>query len=295
MKKTTLYVMIAVIAVLLGAAIWLLVDNRQTKEEMQEMVEQMTFEKEQLADEYEDLALQFDGYGRNLNNDSLADKLAQEQQRVQDLLEELRITKATNARRIAELKKELATVRAVMVEYVHQIDSLNASNQRLTEENIVVKKQYAEASQRASALEEEKVKLTAVVNRAQMLEVSDFAFTTLNNRDKKTTRQSKIQKLQFEYAIMKNVAANTGVKRIYLRIVRPDGEVLTKNPANTFTYENKDIEYSLSKEFEYGGDMMHDVLYWNVEEMLPTGVYNADFFCEGNLIGSFPFAIGKSR
>lgn len=41
----------------------------------------------------------------NIQNDSLQERLAQEQQRVQDLLEELRITKVTNARRIAELKK----------------------------------------------------------------------------------------------------------------------------------------------------------------------------------------------
>ena len=292
MKKTTLYVLIGIIALLLIAAVWLFVNNRQTKNEMQEMVEQMTFEKEQLEDEYEDLALQFDGYGRNLNNDSLADKLAHEQQRVQDLLEELRITKATNARRIAELKKELATVRAVMVEYVHQIDSLSQTNERLTKENITVKQQYQEVSERASQLEEEKVKLTEVVNRAQMLEISSFAMTPLNNRDKKTTRYSKIQKLQFDYTILKNATADTGIKQIYLRIIRPDGEVMTKN-GNTFHYENADIEYSLTKDFEYGGETMSDVLYWNVDEILQTGIYNADFFCEGNLIGSFPFAIGK--
>ncbi|MBR1808487.1 MAG: hypothetical protein IJ776_03770 [Paludibacteraceae bacterium] len=292
MKKTTLYLLVGIIALLLIAAVWLFFNNRQTKNEMQEMVEQMTFEKEQLEDEYEDLALQFDGYGRNLNNDSLADKLAQEQQRVQDLLEELRITKATNARRIAELKKELATVRAVMVEYVHQIDSLSQTNERLTKENITVKQQYQEVSERASQLEEEKVKLTEVVNRAQMLEISSFAMTPLNNRDKKTTRYSKIQKLQFDYTILKNNTAETGIKQIYLRIIRPDGEVMTKN-GNTFHYENADIEYSLTKDFEYGGETMSDVLYWNVDEILQTGIYNADFFCDGNLIGSFPFAIGK--
>ncbi len=293
MKKTTLYVLIGVIAALLIGAIWLFIENKQTKDEMEEMVEQMTFEKEQLEDEYEDLALQFDGYGRNLNNDSLADKLAKEQQRVQDLLEELRITKATNAKRIAELKKELATVRAVMVEYVHQIDSLSQTNQRLTEENITVKQQYQEVSQRATQLEEEKVKLTEVVSRAQMLEVSDFAMIPLNDRDKKTTRFNKIVKLEFDYSVMKNATADPGMKRMYMRIVRPDGEVMCKNPNNVFRYENAEIEYSLMKEFEYGGEQIQDVMYWNVDEILQTGVYNADFFCDGNLIGSFPFAIGK--
>ena len=87
-----------------------------------------------LPQEYEDLALQFDGYQQmDIRNDSLQDLLSREQQRVQDLLEELRQTKASNARKIAELKKELATVRTVMQDYVRQIDSLNATNARLTE------------------------------------------------------------------------------------------------------------------------------------------------------------------
>lgn len=277
----------------IAVAIWQYMDNLQTKSDMQEIVEQMAFEKEQLEDEYQDLALQFDGYGRNLQNDSLADKLAREQQRVQDLLEELRITKATNAKRIAELKKELATVRAVMVEYVRQIDSLSTTNKRLTEENIVVRQQYQEANERATQLEEEKVKLTEVVSRAQMLEVAKLNVTLLNNKDKIARNNNKINKIQFDYTVLKNATAEPGVKTMYLRIVRPDGEVLVKSANNTFQYENGNIQYSLKKDFEFGGESVEDVLYWKVEEILQVGLYNADFFCDGNLIGSFPFSIKK--
>ena len=139
------------------------------------MVEQMEFEKSELEDEYEDLAMQFDGYQTpNLSNDSLTQLLSQEQQRVRDLLEELRITKATNARRIAELKKELATVRQVMVSYVHQIDSLNQTNQRLTAENKQVREQYAVVQQQAEELQQRNTDLTEKVTRASMLEITAF-------------------------------------------------------------------------------------------------------------------------
>ena len=111
MKKSVIIPVIVVLV--LGIAVLLFLNFHQ-KKELNEMVEQMEFENSELEDEYEDLALQFDGYQQmNIQNDSLQERLAQEQQRVQDLLEELRITKVTNARRIAELKKELATVRAV--------------------------------------------------------------------------------------------------------------------------------------------------------------------------------------
>ena len=129
-------IFIALIAALVGVSVFLVWMNLQQKTEMKEMVELMEFEKEQLEDEYEELAIQFDGYQTpDIHNDSLVELLSQEKQRVQDLLEELRITKVTNARRIAELKKELATVREVMVSYVHQIDSLDRTNKRLVAEN----------------------------------------------------------------------------------------------------------------------------------------------------------------
>lgn len=290
MKKSVIIPIIVLLLLGIAALVYL---NLRQHQEMGEMVEQMQFEKEQLEDEYEDLAFQFDGYGAEIHNDSLADLLSKEQQRVQDLLEELRITKVTNARRIAELKKELATVRAVMVDYVHQIDSLDRTNKRLVTENIQVRRQYEAASQKATQLEHERQQLTEVVNRASMMEVDNFRMLTLNKNDRKTSVYSKIQKLQFTFDVLKNITVQPGEKILYLRIVRPDGEIMQKRAEDLFLYENKQIPYSLSKTIEYTGETMQETLYWNVEEILQAGTYNADFFIDGNLIGSFPFGIRK--
>ncbi len=291
MDKKLIAIIIAAGAVLVALVAFLFFQNKQKDAEMQEMVEQLTFEKEQLEDEYEDWALQFDGYGKNISNDSLAELLSHEQQRVQDLLEELRITKATNARRIAQLKKELATVRAVMVDYVRQVDSLSATNKRLVTENRQVRQQYEQVQAQATKLEEEKTQLTEVVTRAAMMEVANFELTPLNDRDRKTTNFNRIQKLQIDYTILKNITAEPGNKTVYIRIVRPDGEVMIKSENNTFAYENQQIAYSLRQQIEYAGEELSDTQYWVVEELLQKGTYNADFFIDGNLVGSFPFQL----
>jgi hypothetical protein len=266
--------------------------NLQQKTEMKEMVEIMEFEKEQLEDEYEELAIQFDGYqSQDIHNDSLVQLLAKEQQRVQDLREELRITKVTNARRIAELKKELATVREVMVSYVHQIDSLDRTNKRLVAENKQVKQQYQEAARQEQQLEEERTQLAEVVSRASMLEISHFEMIALDKRDRKSTRYNQIQKLQFDYTIGRNITNKPGMKTLYMRITRPDGEVMQKSVNDVFKFENSEIAYSVSKDFEYAGEEISGSLYWLVEEILQIGWYNADFFVDGELIGSFPFQI----
>ncbi|MBR3647233.1 MAG: hypothetical protein IKN59_02460 [Paludibacteraceae bacterium] len=289
MKKNS--ILIAVIVLLVAGLVVLLIQNYHQQENINAMAETMEFEKEQLEDEFDDLALQYDGYQINISNDSLADLLAQEKQRVQDLREELRITKATDAKKINALKKELATLREVMVQYVHQIDSLDRQNKQLVQENREVKEQYQAVQEENQSLHEERTKLTEVVSRAAMMEVADFTCTPLNKRDRKTTNFKQIQKLQFDFSILKNITANPGVKTVYLRIVAPDGEVLVKNDAHVFDFENGQIQYSLKKDFEYSGEQVAEVLYWPVEEILQKGYYNADFFIDGNLVGSFPFRL----
>ena len=290
--KNPKVVVISVISALVLVVLGLVFMNLRQRTEIKEIVEQMEFEKEQLEDEYEELAIQFDGYQTpDIHNDSLVQLLSQEKQRVQDLLEELRITKVTNARRIAELKKELATVRQVMVTYVQQIDSLDRTNKALAKENKQVKEQYQQVARQAQQLEEERTQLAEVVSRASMLEIGSFTVTALNKRDRKTTVFSQIMKLQFDYTVARNITCPPGMKTMYMRLTRPDGELMQKSLDNVFAFENAEIGYSVFKDFEYEGEEVSGTMYWTVEEILQEGVYNADFFVDGQLIGSFPFTL----
>ena len=293
MKKSVVYTIFAVLLVLVAVLAYLFLSQRK---EMNEMVEQMTIEKEELEDEYEDLAIQFDGYQQmDIRNDSLQDLLAREQQRVQDLLEELRTTKASNARRIAELKKELATVRAVMKDYVRQIDSLNATNARLTVENQQVRQENQQYRSRNEELTQANTELTETVTRAAMLEVTSNAVTMLNKNDKKTRMSSHARKLQFDFVIAKNITCTPGMKDLYVRVITPAGELMDESEGKLFAFESGEIPYSLTQQIEYSGEAYSGTCYCPLGEgeKVQPGFYTVDFFCEGNLIGSFPFQLKK--
>lgn len=293
-KTTLVIVILASVIVILGVVnFYFIYQANQKEKEMNEVVEQMNFEKEQVQKEFEDMTTEFDGYTINVKNDSIFKLLENEKLKVKQLLEELRITKSTNARRIAELKSELASVRKIMIHYVNQIDSLNAENKALRNENVEVRRKYQEASQSAEQLAKDKESLNEVVTRASKLEITSFSMTPLNSRNKKVGWFSEIANLQFSYTIAKNITAPTGNKTLYLRITRPDNEVLTKNSSNVFQFENKKIAYSSKKDIEYTGDAQNGSIYWKVEEILPKGTYRADFFTDGSLIGSFNFSINK--
>ena len=78
---------------------------------------------------------------------------------------------------------------------------------------------------------------------------------------------------------------------IYVRITKPNQEVLTKNAANTFAYENRNLTYSIQKFIEYTGEEQNVTVYWDVEEFLQAGTYRIDIFADGNLIGNGQFTL----
>jgi len=295
-KKRILTIITAATAViiLMAFAVFYFVRKANQKEaEVADIVAQMNFEKEQVQKEYSNMNQEFEGYTTTIKNDSLVKLLQNQKTKVDQLLNELRITKSTNARRIAQLRQELATVRKVMIQYVNQIDSLNSANKVLKTENVEVHRKYRAANDSVQKLSKDKASLNQVVTRASILEVYNFSMTPLNSKGKKTGWFAQTTNLQFKYTLGKNITAQPGEKTIYLRITRPDDQVLTKSPNNVFPYENKNIAYSASKTIEYTGEAKSDVIFWRVGEILPKGTYRAEFFADGNRIGSFSFAFEK--
>jgi len=297
MEKKKLIALLVTLGLVISALIvgLILTMNKSSEKDQQiaATADMMDTEKLQLENEYKDLSKEYDGYTLTIHNDSLLKLFNAQKLKVNQLLEELKTTKSTNAKRIVELKNELSTLRKVMVHYVNQIDSLNSQNKRLVNENYEVKQKYASASASAQQLSKEKESLNEVVTRAAILEVYNFSMTPLDKRNKKTDRAAKMTNLQFNFTIGKNITASPGMKTIYMRLTRPDDEVMTKSPDTFLIYENKEIAYSLSKDFEYSGEARNDVLYWKIEEIMQLGTYRADFFADGNRIGSFTFNIVK--
>ena len=197
--------------------------------------------------------------------------------------------------RLDELKKELATVRAVMKDYVRQVDSLSATNRRLTAENQQVREENQQVRTRNEQLTQANTQLTETVSRASMLEMTSCTLTTLNKHDRKTHIAGSVRKLQFDYVLAKNITCTPGWKDLYARVIDPQGNVLGESAEKLFAFENTEIPYSLVQQIEYTGEAYNGTCYCPLGEgeEVQHGFYSVDFFCDGNLIGSFPFQIRK--
>ena len=285
-KNKILVITIVVLVILFGGISYFAFHQMQKNQEMTEL---FAIEKEEMENEYSTFATQYDELQIQINNDSLREKLESEKLKTQRLLEELRHVKTSNAAEIMRLKKELKTVRAVLRTYVIQIDSLNKLNAALTEENRAVKSKYHAATTQISNLAKEKKSLNEKVSLAAQLDATNIVASPLNKRGKKARKAKDAKKIAVSFTIVKNITATTGNKTLYVRIAKPDNEVLCKNASDTFQYEDRAINYSIKKYIEYTGEEQSVTVYWNVEEFLPGGTYQIYLFADGNMIGQNSF------
>ena len=242
-----------------------------------------------MQNDYEDFVRQYGELQMQITNDSLIAQLAQEKKRAEDLLAELKRTKSNDAAEILRLKKELATLRDILRNYVMQIDSLNRLNQELTSENENLKRDNQQQRQHVSSLVAEKETLTDKVAIAAQLDANGIVLTAKNKKGKAAKRVKDVKKFQLSFNIARNVTAQTGMKSIYVRILTPTNTVLTQG--GTFPYENTTLEYSIRKDIEYTGEDQAVTVYWDVNETLSAGTYRADIFADGHNIGTTTLSI----
>lgn len=273
-----------------GLIIFLVLFLRE-KKAGNEMAQLFELEKEEMSNDYLSYAQQYDELQEIITNDSLRVLLDREKMRVQRLLEELQAVKRSDAAEIMRLKKELKTVREVMRNYVMQIDSLGRLNKQLGDENKKLKRRNEEVVSQVSTLKEEKEVLTEKVTIASKLNASNIVVEKNNKRGKTARRIKDLTQLVFHFNIDRNPSAESGVKTVYLRIMKPDNSVLTKSSGNTFAFENTRLTYSIKREIEYGGDAVPVTMYWNVEEFLFEGKYQVDIFIDGNVVGTSYFEL----
>lgn len=285
-KKVVIPILVFIVLLLAGVGIltYYLFEQKEQNKEMQALAE---LDKKEMENEYQRFANQYSEMKTQISNDSIIAQLTKEQERTQQLLNELRQVKSNDAREIARLKRELATVRAVLRSYVLEIDSLNRLNQNLTAENTRIKGEYEAANRQIEGLSTEKHNLSEKVAIAAQLDAININMSLRDKRGRSTSKMKKAKTLQVDFSIAKNVTATNGMRTLYVRIVSPTGTVL--GGAGTFPYENKNLQASMKKTVEYGGAQTNVTAYWNIDQALVAGSYQVSIFAEGNMIGSRSF------
>jgi chromosome segregation ATPase len=280
-----------VIALLIAGVAYLAISLNEEKQVNKDMQELAVLEKQEMENEYQQFADQYSEMKTRINNDSIVAQLTREQERTQQLLEELRKTKANDAAEITRLKKELATVRAVLRSYVLQIDSLNQLNAELMNENSRVRSELEITNQQNQALASSNMSLSEKVAIASQLNATNISLTPLGKNNKDSKKLKKARNLLVTFNIARNVTAANGTRDIFVRVTTPMGEVL--NGGGSFQYEDRQLAYTMKRSIDFSGEETSVSAVWPVNETLAGGSYNVSIFADGNMIGSRNFTFEK--
>ncbi len=110
-----------------------------------------------------------------------------------------------------------------------------------------------------------------------------------------TDKIKRTDRVKICFTLGKNSVIEAGVRTLYIRISKPDEEVLVKGRGEeyTFTYQGEILQYSIKEDVDYQNETQHVCFYWNRRPSLdlPPGLYHVDVFDGDNVIGETTFVL----
>ena len=295
MKKTTHFFIGFFLFSILGLCLLSCNDNAKKladkDKELEELRQLAELDKREMENQYAEFASQYGELKKNVRDDSLIARLNQEQARAEALLKELKNTRANSSAEILRLKKELGTVRAVLRDYIRQVDSLQQLNLTLIGERDQARADAERTRAENSNIQAENSHLNEKVAIAAQLNATGISISPLKKNGKAAKKSKDITRFSISFTITRNVTANAGNRTVYVRLLKPNQQVVGES--GTFSYENRQIGYSAAKTVEYNGQETHVTLYVPVSEFLSAGTYGAYIFADGQMIGSGSVQLSK--
>jgi hypothetical protein len=294
-SKSTLIALIVILAIIV---IGLIIVLMQTRTNLNGLVAEKEHQKIELQHELDSLLVEHarvkSEYGQ------LADSLMVKDSMIQANAVEIRRLLDTEWE-YYKVKKKLAQLQVVAQGYVRQMDSLYRVNASLSEENVAIKKDLKDLRKEKEQIENDRKVLSGKVEIASVLKAVNMEAVGLRTRsggekEVTTDKVQRIDQVRVCFTIDQNEIAAPGKKDIYIRIARPDQEILAKSRLDeySFEYQGEQLQYSMMESIDYENRAVNLCVYWKKEyssqEMKP-GLYHVDIFCENAIIGHTTFTL----
>ena len=275
--KTITYVLVAVAVVLAGVLAYIWIQKSALVNELNEEKAELTQQMLSLQSDYAELSSDYDTINSQLDSS---------REEVNQLIERLKNTEATNRRKIRQYEKELGTLRSIMKNYIVQIDSLNTLNKKLTADAAAARRDAAESKKRSEELSRTVDKLSEQVATGSVLKARGLAIAAYNSSGKVTDRRTRVSQFQVRLSLVENDLAPKGPVRVYIRVKDPEGVLIAGNDQRTFEFEGETLVSSASREIDYQGTETEVVIFVNGVSDCVKGIYSVEAYTENNALGT---------
>jgi hypothetical protein len=189
-----------------------------------------------------------------------------------------------NDQEILRLKEELGIATSKNEELSQKLSGLETEKQQLADSVInysVQNKELTEKVNIASALRAENISIHAISAKGR-------------ERDGEKFKAKRIDKLKVSFKLGENAIAKKNEKEIYLRILNPDGAVLSDmaTGSGAFTVGGKEMIYSSKQTIDFTNTHQTvDIFYGRGGIPMKDGKYVVEVICEGVEIGKADFTV----
>ena len=276
LKIATICLCVVAVA-LLGVLAWIWIDRGK-------MIGDLKEEKDVLTVQLQDLRLDYQGLSSN--NDSLNVRLDREREKVDQLIERVQQTEATNRAKIRQYESELGTLRSIMRNYIGQIDSLNTLNISLRQDAMVAREEARKSQREYTELKSTADEYARKVEVGSVVKGRNFGLVALTSAGKETDRSSRAEKIKCCLFLMENEIAKRGPRQVYIRVKAPDGVLMTSASESVFTSAGETLIYSATREVDYQGSDVEVCVFFGQEGMFKKGVYTVDVYTIESKLGT---------
>ncbi len=278
--------LIVVLVIVLAILVWKYNEQVKNSEDVQTM---LTSEKDSITNKLQ--GLMKDYRSLETTNDSINQKLQQEQDRVKKLLSQVQSERNISYTKIKEYQRELGTLRTIMKDLLHDVDSLNAMNQQLIAENVKVKEEATTAKKTVKELEQKTEELSSQVEKGSIIKARSVVAMAVSRKGNEVTRARRVEKIRVCFTLSENSIAKAGVRDAYIRILGPDQFILAKAETDLFDFNGEKIVYSAKREVDYQNQDVDLCIFYDSKGDLAAGKYQATVYLDGNLVGSGEFTL----
>jgi uncharacterized protein YoxC len=290
-NRTPIIILIGLLICSLIANIYLL--SRSTTAES--LVSEKTVEvdslkevKKTLESDFQTMTYELDQFkGKNIQLDSLLEKangdIENKKRKIEKLIRE--------NKDIPLIRRQMEEMRVIRDQYRIQIDQLIKENKDLKFANINL-------SQEVDNLNKTTQDLSQKVEIASVLKAEAITVKTLRDKGKgkfeDTEKAKRVSKIRTVFVVAENKVAKPGTREVVLRILKPDGYVLTNadNGSGNFTKEDgRSTEYSLRKTVEYSNERAEVTFDWVQMDELKAGLYISEVYLDGKVMGNYKFTL----
>ena len=251
------------------------------------LVKDLNTEKDELTQQL--VCLQEDYASLSSEYDTINAQLDSSREEVNQLIERVRKTEATNRAKIRKYEKELGTLRSIMRNYIVQIDSLNTLNHKLTRDAARARRETEQVKKEKAELEKTVEVLNDKVETGAIVRGRNIKAQAYNAAGKVVEQARAAQRVMVSVTLSENNLAASGPVRVYVIIKDPVGNLLTNDKSTSCNYAGDVLPTSASREVDYQGNEVDLSIYMNDVPQYVKGIYSVQVLTEQALLGTTQF------